>query len=119
MCVWFSNNIDESFKSMLEGFSKLTHTLKAMPCDTRHQVTTMKILRFNDQKKKVNLLLEFYFIKTIHFYEKDENRASQMVKWYKSKIKVLQKNGDENTSELEYEVKKLLLLKVFLNSLHH
>ena len=118
--LFFLTIIDESFKTMLGGFSKYAHTRKAMPSGTQqHQVTTMKTLRFNDQKKKVDPIFESYFTKIIHLYEKDQNRASQMVKWYKSKIKVLQKNGDENTSELEYEMKKLLLLKDFLNSIHH
>ena len=112
--------IHESFKTMLGGFSKFAHTRKAMPSDTQqHQVTTMKTLRFNDQTKKVNPEFESYFTRIILLYEKDQTRASQMVKWYKLKIKVLQKNGDENISELEYEMKKLLLLKDFLNSLHH
>ena len=104
---------------MLGGFSKLAHTRKAMPFDTQHLVATMNRSCFNDPKKKVNTIFKSYFTKIIHLYEKDQNRASQMVKWYKSKIKVLQKNRDQNTSVLEYKMKKLLPLKDFSNSLHH
>ena len=112
--------IHESFKTMLGGFSKFAHTRKAMPSDTQqHQVTTIKTLHFNDQKKMVDPIFESYFTKIIHLYEKDQTRASQKVKWYKSKIKILKKNEGENTSELEFEMKKLLLLNDFLNSIHH